>query len=155
MNYMTLRRPNNGIATRTAGSSDFDKLFQSVFNTMPGWTDHKPAVDIRATEDEYVVEADLPGFSDDQIDVRVENDLLVISARDEENTKEDANEDSYMVRERRMRSFYRSFALPKDADVGKIDATYRNGVLTLTVHKNAEAKTASNQNQARLRQKIG
>jgi HSP20 family protein len=39
-----------------------------------------------------------------------------------------------------MRSFYRSFALPKDADAGKIDATYRNGVLTLTIHKNAEAK---------------
>ncbi|MDA3950437.1 MAG: Hsp20/alpha crystallin family protein [Spirochaeta sp.] len=140
MNYMTLRRPNNGIATRTNSVNDFDKLFQSVFNAMPGWTDHKPAVDIHATEDDYIVEADLPGFSDDQIDVRVENDLLVISARDEESKEEDADADSYMVRERRMRSFYRSFALPKDADAGKIDATYRNGVLTLTIHKNAEAK---------------
>ena len=140
MNYMTLRRPSNGIATRNTGANDFDRLFQSVFNSMPGWADRKPVCDIRATEDEYIVDADLPGFSDDQIDVRIENDLLVISARDEEPEADDAEDDSYMVRERRMRSFYRSFALPKDADAGKIDATYRNGVLTLKIHKNAEAK---------------
>lgn len=141
MNYMTVRRPNNGIATRTTSTSDFDRLFNSVFSSFPGWSDHKPAVDVRSTEDAYIVDADLPGFTDDQIDVRVENDLLVISAKDEnEGEKGTESEDQYMVRERHMRSFYRSFALPKDADTGSIDATYRNGVLSLSIAKKEEAK---------------
>ncbi len=140
MNYVTLHRPTNGLTRRGDGLSEFDRLFQSVFNAMPSWNDTKPAVDIRATENEYIVDADIPGFSEDQIDVRVENDLLVISAKDEQKTDEEHNDDSYMVRERHMRSFYRSFALPKDADANAVDATYRNGVLTLKVHKKEEAK---------------
>lgn len=143
MNYLTVRRPHNGIATRSNAMSDFDRLFDSVFSSMPGWTDRKPAVDIRSTDSEYIVDADLPGFSDNQIDVRVENDLLVISAQEE--TTDESHEtkestDEYLVRERHMRSFYRSFSLPKDADAGKIDASYRNGVLTVTIHKKEEAK---------------
>ena len=140
MNYLTVRRPAN--ATGTTGLGDFDRLFRSVFDTMPSWTDQKPAVDIRSTDNEYIVDADLPGFTEKQIDVRVENDLLVISARDEEEKKDPRKneEDSFMVRERHMRSFYRSFALPKDADTGSVDATYRNGVLTLTITKKEEAK---------------
>jgi HSP20 family protein len=140
MNYLTVRRPAN--ATGTTGLGDFDRLFRSVFDTMPSWTDQKPAVDIRSTDNEYIVDADLPGFTEKQIDVRVENDLLVISARNEEEKKDARKneEDSFMVRERHMRSFYRSFALPKDADTGSVDATYRNGVLTLTIPKKEEAK---------------
>ncbi len=130
MNYVTVRRPTNGM-------NDFDRIFRSIFDDMPSWTDQKPAVDIRSTENDYIVDADLPGFTEEQIDVRVENELLVISARDDEEKKE---ESSFMIRERHLRSFYRSFALPKDADIGSIDASYRNGVLTLTIHKKEEAK---------------
>jgi HSP20 family protein len=142
MNYLTVRRPANGLTTRTAPVTEFDKLFDSVFGTMPGWSDRKPAVDIRATENEYILDADLPGFSEEQVDVRLENDLLVISARDEKDATgtDEATSQDYIVRERRMRSFHRSFALPKDANTGAIDATYRNGVLTLTIQKKAEAK---------------
>lgn len=150
MNYLTVTRPTRRLSTIGNNMSDFDRLFQSVFSSMPSWTDHKPAVDIRSTENEYIVDADLPGFSEDQIDVRVENDLLVISAKDvaeteskeTESKEKDAKEqdDSYMVRERHMRSFYRSFALPKDADRSAIEASYRNGVLTLSISRKEEAK---------------
>ncbi|MFW6228586.1 MAG: Hsp20/alpha crystallin family protein [Alkalispirochaeta sp.] len=144
MNYMTVRRPANG-TVRSGALSDFDRLFDSVFNTMPGWSDRKPTVDIRATDEEYILDADLPGFAEDQIDVRVENDLLVISAKDEAkkvdgDTSETTDETPYLVRERHMRSFHRSFALPKDADTSAIDGSYKNGVLTLRIHKKAEAK---------------
>lgn len=143
MNYMTVRRPNNGMSTW----NDFDRLFESVFSNMPSWKDRSPAVDIRQDENMYVIDADLPGMTEDQIDVRVENDLLVISATAEEvktaNDAAQATEESspeFIVRERSGRSFYRSFALPKDADAGHIEATYRNGVLTVQLHKKPESK---------------
>ena len=133
MNYLTVNHPRNSVG-------ELDRLFNSVFNTIPAWTDKRPMVDIRSTEDAYLIDADLPGFTEDQIDVRVENDLLIISARDEEKKENEEKDDGYVVRERHMRSFYRSFALPKDADAGKIDAHYRNGVLTLSVNKKPESK---------------
>lgn len=138
MNYVTVRRPHNGLSV----TSDFDRLFDTVFGTMPGWSDTKPAVDIRTNEEGYLIEADLPGMDESQIDVRVENDLLVIQARNErEATPEgEENADNWIVRERRSRSFYRSFALPKDADANTIEARFRNGVLSIALHKRAEAK---------------
>jgi HSP20 family protein len=115
---------------------------------MPTWNDRSPAVDIRQNENMYVIEADLPGMTEEQIDVRVENDLLVISATVEEekkanqekNAEKSDNSDEFIVRERATRSFYRSFAMPKDADAGQIEATYRNGVLTVQLHKKPESK---------------
>ena len=142
MNYLTVRRPTNNVGTW----NDFDRLFDSVFSRQPGWNDWTPAVDVRNEENAYVIDADLPGMTDDQIDVRVENDLLVISAHDEETRNEDdRNEKSdqdgrFILRERRSRRFYRSFSLPKDADPGHVEATYRNGVLTVQLHKKPEAK---------------
>ncbi|MFW5827269.1 MAG: Hsp20/alpha crystallin family protein [Alkalispirochaeta sp.] len=145
MNYLTVRRPNtvrrptNGVSTW----NDFDRLFESVFGNLPGWNDRAPAVDIRQNEHMYIIEADLPGMNENQIDVRVENDLLVLSATvEEEKSGETKTEDSdeFIVRERFARSFYRSFAMPKDADAGQIEATYRNGVLTVQLHKKPESK---------------
>lgn len=144
MNYLTVRRPGNGVSML----NDFDRLFDSVFNGKPGWSDSRPAVDIRNEDDRYVIEADLPGMSEDQIDVHVENDLLVLTAREEENrTESDTNESNgtesrpeYILRERRSREYYRSFALPKDGDAGNIEASYRNGVLTIHLHKRPESK---------------
>lgn len=142
MNYMTLRRPtatvNGGV--NTLGS--FDRLFDSVFGAMPGWDDRKFAVDIRTDEHQYTIEADLPGIVEDQIDVRIEDNLLVISSKDEKSAEGEnqAEPEGYILRERRRNAFYRSFALPKDADPGKIEAAYRNGVLTVTIQKKPEAK---------------
>lgn len=141
MNYVTVRRPRNGMSM----VSEFDRLFDSVFGQMPNWNDHKPAVDIRNEENRYVIEADLPGMSEDQIDVRVENDLLVLQAKTEEKVANDnatieGSVGEYILRERSARTFYRSFALPKDANTGTIEAHYRNGVLTLSIDKKEEAR---------------
>jgi HSP20 family molecular chaperone IbpA len=121
--------------------SDFDRLFESVFTDKPGWNDRSPAVDIRSREDAYVIDADLPGMSEEQIDVRVENDLLVISGREEkEVSKEHSDGEEFLLRERTTRQFHRSFALPKDADAGNVEASYRNGVLTVVLNKKPESK---------------
>lgn len=151
MNYMTVRRPvtvSNGL--NTLGS--FDKLFDSVFGNVPGWDARKPAVDIRADEHTYTIDADLPGLTEEQIDVRVEENLLVISTVDQnERSAHESNgdgsngshgdrADGYILRERRTTGFHRSFSLPKDADAAKIEASYRNGVLTVVLPKKPEAK---------------
>lgn len=139
MNYLTVRRPGNGVSML----NEFDRLFDSVFSGMPGWNDTRPAVDIRNEDERYVIEADMPGMSEDQIDVHVENELLVLSTRQEENRTDSSHGETrpeYVLRERRTREYYRSFALPKDADSGKIEASYRNGVLTIHLHKKPESK---------------
>ena len=140
MNYLTVRRPRNGVSAL----NDFDRLFDSVFGNMPSWNDRSPAVDIRSEEDAYLIEADLPGMTEDQIDVRVENDLLIISARQEkeasEKSKKSTDKAEYILRERRTQAFYRSFAMPKDADPAMIDAHYKNGVLTVQLSKKPESR---------------
>ncbi len=154
MSYMTVRRPvavSNGLST----ISSFDRLFDSVFNGMPGWDARKPTVDIRNDEHQYTIEADLPGLTEEQIDVRIEENLLVIASVQEKSanagagdagdtgdagTEKNADHNGYILRERRSGEFHRSFALPKDADAGNIEATYRNGVLTVALKKKPEAK---------------
>lgn len=142
MNYMAIRRPlatvNSGVSNGLSSASSFDRLFDSIFSSMPGWNDREMPVNIRAEEQEYVVDADMPGLTEDKISVRVEDNLLVIESNTEDNVEEKV--DSYILRERGARSFYRSFALPKDADPGKIEGTYKNGVLTVTIAKKPEAK---------------
>lgn len=141
MNYLTVRRPRNGQTNLGSQINDFDHLFDSVFGVKPGWTETRPAVDVRATDEAYIIDADLPGFSEDQIDIRVENDLLVIVAQTEMETESDTDSKTeYLLRERGSRSYRRSFALPKDADPSKIEARFQNGVLNLTLSKRAEAK---------------
>jgi HSP20 family protein len=156
MNYMTVRRPVATVSNGLNSLSSFDRLFDSVFNGVPGWDARKPAVDIRADEQQYTIEADLPGMTEDRIDIRVEDNLLVIASVEEETGSQeksvtdngsaeptrngDTSGNSYVLRERRSGPFHRSFALPKDADPGKIDAAFRNGVLTVTLQKKAEAK---------------
>lgn len=130
----------NSIVRRTNGSlmSDFDRIMGSIFDDVPVWKTRTPAVDVRETDDGYTVEADLPGMSESDIEVKVENDLLTIASARTDEKEETRN--GYLLRERSSRSFKRSFALPKDVDRAKIDASYRNGVLRLQLHKLPESK---------------
>lgn len=134
MNYLTMRRPNGGLRV----FDDFDRIVDSVFGTAGELGAGRPAVDIRSTDGGYEIEADLPGFDEQRIDVRVENDLLVIEARGED--AEESGSHEYVLRERNRRAVYRSFALPKDADPTDVTATYKNGVLHVSLAKRAEAK---------------
>ncbi len=142
MNYMAIRRPlatvTNGVSNGLSTVSSFDRLFDSIFSSMPGWNDREMPVNIRAEEQEYILDADMPGVPEDAISVRVEDNLLVIESTIEEKSEEKV--DTFILRERGVRSFYRSFALPKDADPAKIEGSYKNGVLTVTIAKKPEAK---------------
>lgn len=86
-----------------------------------------PAVDVKRTKKEYLLEADLPGMETSDVDLRVEADRLLLSG-DKQEEKEESDE-GYLRKERYSRSFHRSFRLPTDVDVDKIDAEFKNGVL--------------------------
>ena len=110
---------------------NFDRLFDFGRTSSP-------RVDIREDGDKYLLEAELPGATEKDIEVKVEDNLLTISSKHDENKKEEAN--GYLVRERRYQSYSRCFVLPKDVDREKIDAQFTNGLLTLTLNRAPEAK---------------
>ena len=97
--------------------------------------------DIREEEDRYILEADLPGCSRDDVEVTVEDDRLTISARRREES--DVRDDrGYLRRERISGSFCRSFDLSA-VDADRICAAYNDGVLTLTLPKKEERRSSA------------
>jgi HSP20 family protein len=97
-----------------------------------------PAVDIFETEQELVVKADLPDIKPEELDIRVENNILTI--RGERKFEKKENENHYLRVERSYGLFCRSFALASTVNSETIQADYKNGVLTLAIPKREEAK---------------
>jgi HSP20 family protein len=96
------------------------------------------AVDVREDADHIYVEADLPGYKKEEVDVTLENQTLTISAQKKEAT-ETKNGD-LLLNERRYRRFLRSFTLPPTVNEQAVDAKLRDGVLTVTLNKREETK---------------
>jgi HSP20 family protein len=97
-----------------------------------------PAVDIYDEKDNLVIKADLPGMTQKDIDVSVEDDVLRIKG--EKKKESEVKEDNFYRVERAYGSFERSFTLPSNVDVAKIKAGYKDGVLQLTLPKKEETK---------------
>jgi HSP20 family protein len=97
-----------------------------------------PAVDIYETEQNLIVKADLPDIKPEELDIRVENNILTI--RGQRQFEKKVNESNYLRVERSYGSFSRSFSLANTVNTEAIQAEYKNGVLTLTVPKREEAK---------------
>jgi len=114
---------------------------RSIFDIEPVWRGGpempvaRPFVDIVETDKAYELCAELPGLDEKNIEVTLTNCALTI--RGEEKEKE-AEDKSYHLQERRFGSFERSFGLPEDVDEDKIQARYKNGVLTVTLPRKAE-----------------
>ena len=96
-------------------------------------------MDVHETKDAFELEAELPGVSEDDIHVELNENLLTIRG---EKTVEEKGEDD-AVRRRSYSSFQRSLSLPFDVDPNRIDATFKNGVLKLTLPKPAELETSA------------
>jgi len=103
-----------------------------------GLTPWAPAVDIYENEHELVVKADLPDIKPEELDIRVENNILTI--RGERKFEKKVEEQNYLRVERTYGSFSRSFSLANTVNSEAIKAEYKDGVLTLTVPKREEAK---------------
>ncbi len=97
-----------------------------------------PSVDICETNDALQIRADLPGVAEKDVDVTLDRDMLTI--RGERKAESEEKQPDYHMMERSHGSFMRSFRLPFAADAGKVAATLKNGVLTVTVPKPSEAQ---------------
>ena len=98
-----------------------------------GWN---PSVDVIETDDEIVVKAEIPGVNRDDIDLTVENDRMTISGEKRQEREEKG--DNHFLMERSYGSFRRMFVLPPRANTENVTASYKDGILTVTIPK-AEA----------------
>jgi HSP20 family protein len=95
-------------------------------------------VDILENAEEVVLRAELPGVKPDQVDVRIEDNVLTLSG--EKKLENEEKKDQYLRVERFYGKFSRAFTLPHYVDSSKVAAEYRDGVLTLHLPKKAETK---------------
>ena len=125
----------------TSLQEQVNRLFNETFDrstdegSLSTWA---PAVDIYETEQELVVKADLPDVKPEDLDIRVENNILTI--RGERKFEKKVNENNYLRIERSYGSFSRSFSLANTVNTEAIKADYKDGVLTLSIPKREEAK---------------
>jgi len=145
MKTMTMYRPN----TVQNALSDFDRYFESFFGDSilapaARMLNQMPAVDIRETENAYILDMDLPGYDENNIEVHVDGSSLTITSkqeeRDEKKVKNDEGQGTYILRERRLNSFSRSFKLPENSDPEAVSASFKNGILSLQIKKRSEAQ---------------
>ena len=150
MKAITLYRPGDfGPKVLENVFGDFDRYLDSFFgNNFLSPSDrifnHLPSVDVRETDKAYVLEAELPGYDEKDIEVHLDGNNLYIESRKEDektgNSTEKTVDGNYLLRERRTASFSRSFKLPENADTEGIAASFRNGILSLEIGKKAEAQ---------------
>jgi HSP20 family protein len=126
-----------------ATQREFDRLFREAFSPASGegevstrtWA---PPVDIYENGDSLVLKAELPGINPDDVEIRVEDNTLYLKG--ERKFEKDVKEQNYHRVERSYGTFTRTFTLPNSIDSEKVNASYKDGVLTLTMPKKEEAK---------------
>ena len=118
----------------------FDDVIRPPYRSDEGFavSAWAPAVDIYETDKEIVMKAELPGMQEKDIDIKVEDNNLIVSG--ERRMEKEVKEESYHRIERSYGSFHRSFTLPHAVDREGIKASYKDGVLKVVLPKKEEAK---------------
>jgi HSP20 family protein len=101
-------------------------------------TGFAPPVDIYEDEHNFTLKIEVPGVEEKDIDVRIENNTLIVHG--ERKFEKEEREENYRRVERQYGSFTRSFTLPNSVDPGQVSAHYDKGVLKINLAKKAEAK---------------
>ena len=147
MKALATYRPN----TIQNALSDFDRYFESFFGDSMLTPSARvfnrlPAVDIQENENAYVLDMELPGYDEKDIEIHIDGSSLSIASRQEEtrdakdDKKRQGSEGTWILRERRINSFSRSFKLPENANPEEVSAEFKNGILSMEIKKRNEAK---------------
>eukprot|EP01155_Anaeramoeba_flamelloides_P027777 Anaeramoba_flamelloidesa828336_67.p1 GENE.a828336_67~~a828336_67.p1 ORF type:complete len:151 (+),score=23.19 a828336_67:19-471(+) len=129
--------------------SVFDEMDRMMESMLSGTTSVKaaryPAVDVVEKDGSFELSVELPGYGKDDVEIKVDNNLLTISAAEMKEAKKEKKEEKkenvrYIMQERSGRSFTRTFVLPKDVDKEHIEASFVNGLLELVVPKIPKAE---------------
>ena len=123
--------------------SEVDRFWDTFFEGRPRRIDEKiggwlPSVDVSETKNDLVVKAEIPWIDPKDIDISLTNDFLVIKG--EKKQEKEEKEENYHLIERSYRAFTRPIRLPKEVQSDKISASYKNGILKVTLPKSEEAK---------------
>ena len=151
MKAMTMYRPLIPGLFERPTLRGFDHFIDSFFGESPlapvTEAYSLPPVDIRETESAYVLDMELPGYEEKDIGISVDGSNLFVHSKQEElknekNGEEDSAGDkgTWILRERKVRSFSRSFKLPENADPSEVSAKFGNGILCLEIRKREEAR---------------
>jgi HSP20 family protein len=122
---------------------DIDRLFETNFGDftrdsqqfLSGWL---PAIDLYEDTENLIVRAELPGMKKEDIDISLHNGVLSLAGERRDEAKYQEAE-TYRS-ERFLGRFHRTLTLPVEVDAEKVKATYKDGVLTITLPKTEEAK---------------
>jgi HSP20 family protein len=141
------------VATRysdpfSALRAEMDSLFDSFIGGLPAFSGMfgstggrglalTPHMDVTETDKEIVVEAELPGIDEKDVSLSLQDGVLTI--RGEKKHERNEEKENYRMMERRYGSFQRSVQLPDTVDEDKIEATFNNGVLKVSLPKRPEA----------------
>ncbi len=123
---------------------EMNRLFNAAFGDMPnggtGGTPRRwmPAMDLLETDDDFVLRADLPGMTESDVNVELEDNVLTISG-ERKSEREEKREGFYRV-ERAFGSFSRSLTLPRGVDPEAVNASFDKGVLEVRVPKPEQRK---------------
>ena len=122
--------------------TEMNRVFDAFFGSRPGNGGHArrwvPAMDLVEDNDDLVLRADLPGLSEDDVDIEVKDGVLTVSG--ERKTEEKKEEEGYYRVERAFGSFSRSLTLPDGIDPEQVKAEFDNGVLEVRIPKPEERK---------------
>ena len=132
---------NTDVEKKTHDLLDIDSIFENFFNdtVFPSFYSNsgQMRVDIKETDKEYVVEAELPGVKKEEVNIQLDDDRLTISVERKEQS--DEKKDYYIRKERRHCSMTRSFAVTNIMG-DKVTARFENGVLSITLPKKEQTK---------------
>jgi HSP20 family protein len=116
----------------------FGDFFPTEFAPQPvGWL---PAVEISETPDYILITAELPGMTEKNVQIEFEDDVLTLRGEKTEEWKEGNGDKKYHLYERTYGAFRRSFNFPRIVNAEKATAEFKNGILTITLPKTAQAK---------------
>lgn len=136
----TTRRPSRA---QRVYLPHFDNIVNEIFHTPVSHTVKKrsnktttPAVNIIRAEDKHILQLVVPGHSKKDINITINNDVLTIKSIKEKTVSENSE---FRLREFDYTGFERSFTLPETVDQNKVEAIFKDGLLTLTLAKKDEA----------------
>ena len=119
-------------------TADFDRLFTSLFDRNAAAQRWVPAMDLVEHDDHFLLRADLPGLTEDDVNIELHDGSLTISG--ERKAEHKQQERGFYRLERQFGSFSRTLTLPEGIDGGAIKASFTNGVLEVWIPKPEERK---------------
>ena len=113
----------------------FDAFMNTLYDVLPDFGTEKsvPDTDMKKDKDAYMLEIDLPGLNEKDVNLELDHNILTVSSHNEENKSGKNDENKWIIRERRTNGFKRLFALPEDANTDKASAVFKNGVLSVKI----------------------